>query len=54
MILTIHDELLFEGPKSEQNELSELVERGMIAPWGERQPPLAVDIGTGRTWLEAK
>ena len=54
MILTIHDELLFEGPKSEQNELSELVEKGMIAPWGERQPPLAVDIGTGRTWLEAK
>ena len=54
MILTIHDELLFEGPKSEQKELSELVERGRIAPWGERQPPLAVDIGTGRTWLEAK
>ena len=54
MILTIHDELLFEGPKSEQKELSEVVERGMIAPWGERQPPLAVDIGTGRTWLEAK
>ena len=54
MILTIHDELLFEGPKSEQKQLSELVETGMIAPWGERQPPLAVDIGTGRTWLEAK
>ncbi|CAB4347182.1 unannotated protein [freshwater metagenome] len=54
MILTIHDELLFEGPKSEQKELSELVEQGMIAPWGERQPPLAVDIGMGRTWLEAK
>ena len=54
MILTIHDELLFEGPKSEQKALSELVEVGMIAPWGERQPPLAVDIGTGRTWLEAK
>ena len=54
MILTIHDELLFEGPKSEQKQLSELVETGMIVPWGERQPPLAVDIGTGRTWLEAK
>jgi len=54
MILTIHDELLFEGPKAEQKELSELVEKGMIVPWGERQPPLAVDIGTGRTWLEAK
>jgi DNA polymerase-1 len=54
MILTIHDELLFEGPKTEQDALSELVEREMIAPWGERQPPLAVDIGRGRTWLEAK
>ena len=54
MILTIHDELLFEGPKSEQKELTGLVETGMIAPWGERQPPLAVDIGVGRTWLEAK
>lgn len=54
MILTIHDELLFEGPKSEQKELTGLVETGMIAPWGERQPPLAVDIGAGRTWLEAK
>ncbi len=54
MILTIHDELLFEGPKTEQKELAALVERGMVAPWGERQPPLAVDVGTGRTWLEAK
>ncbi len=54
MILTIHDELLFEGPKTEQKELTALVEVGMIAPWGERQPALAVDIGTGRTWLEAK
>ena len=54
MILTIHDELLFEGPKSEQKELTGLVETGMVAPWGERQPPLAVDIGAGRTWLEAK
>jgi DNA polymerase I len=54
MILTIHDELLFEGPKSEQKELTGLVQTGMIAPWGERQPPLAVDIGAGRTWLEAK
>jgi DNA polymerase-1 len=54
MILTIHDELLFEGPKSEHKELTGLVQTGMIAPWGERQPPLAVDIGVGRTWLEAK
>jgi DNA polymerase-1 len=26
----------------------------MVAPWEPRQPPLAVDVGVGRTWLEAK
>jgi len=54
MILTIHDELLFEGPKKETGELGPLVEAGMLAPWGAREPALEVDIGIGRTWLEAK
>ncbi|MCW2994318.1 MAG: polA, partial [Conexibacter sp.] len=54
MILTIHDELLFEGPPEEADRVKELVEREMIAPWGDRTPPLAVDAGTGLTWLEAK
>ncbi len=54
MILTIHDELLFEGPKGEMDELGKMVEQAMVAPWGDREPPLAVDIGVGRTWLEAK
>ncbi|HEX5898994.1 MAG TPA: DNA polymerase I [Solirubrobacteraceae bacterium] len=54
MILTIHDELLFEGPPEEADAIRELVEREMIAPWGERTPPLAVDAGVGQTWLEAK
>jgi DNA polymerase-1 len=54
MILTIHDELLFEGPPEETDAIRELVEREMIAPWGERTPPLAVDAGVGQTWLEAK
>jgi DNA polymerase I len=31
-----------------------LVEREMVAPWGERTPPLAVDVGVGASWLEAK
>jgi DNA polymerase I len=26
----------------------------MCAPWGDLEPPLAVDVGVGRTWLEAK
>jgi DNA polymerase I len=54
MILTIHDELLFEGPPEEADAVRALVEREMIAPWGDRTPPLAVDAGVGQTWLEAK
>jgi DNA polymerase I len=54
MILTIHDELLFEGPPGEADAVRALVEREMIAPWGDRTPPLAVDAGVGQTWLKAK
>ena len=48
MILTIHDELLFEGPPEEVDAVRALVEREMVAPWGDRTPPLAVDVGVGR------
>jgi DNA polymerase-1 len=54
LLLTIHDELLFEGPPEETAAARELIEQEMVAVWGERQPPMAVDIGAGRTWLEAK
>src|SRR3712207_3069869 len=54
MILTIHDELLFEGPPEETDAVRAIVEREMVAPWEDRDPPLAVDVGVGRTWLEAK
>ena len=54
LILTIHDELLFEGPPEESDAVRALAEREMVAPWGDREPPLAVDAGSGRTWLEAK
>jgi DNA polymerase-1 len=54
MILTIHDELLFEGPPDEVEAVRGIVEREMVAPWGDRTPPLAVDVGVGQTWLEAK
>ena len=52
-ILTIHDELLFEGPPEETDAASELIEREMVGVW-DREPPLAVDIGVGENWLEAK
>jgi DNA polymerase-1 len=53
-ILTIHDELLLEGPPEEVAAVSAVLEREMLAPWGDRTPPLAIDIGTGHTWMQAK
>jgi DNA polymerase I len=53
-ILTVHDELLFEVPEDEVDEVRAVVEREMIEPWAPREPPLAVEAGAGRTWLEAK
>jgi DNA polymerase-1 len=53
LLLTIHDELLFEAPPGEVPAARELVEREMCGVW-DVQPPMAVDVGVGRTWLEAK
>jgi DNA polymerase-1 len=52
-ILTVHDELLFEGPAAEVEAARELIRREMCAVW-EHDPPLAVDIGVGPTWMDAK
>jgi DNA polymerase-1 len=53
LLLTIHDELLFEGAPADEDAARELIEREMCGVW-DRDPPLAVDIGVGRNWLEAK
>jgi DNA polymerase I len=53
LILTIHDELLFEGPPEETQAARELIEREMCGVW-DRDPPLAVEAGVGQNWLEAK
>jgi len=53
LILTIHDELLFEGPPEETRAARELIEREMCGVW-DRDPPLEVDTGVGQNWLEAK
>jgi DNA polymerase-1 len=53
LILTIHDELLFEGPPEEADAARALIEREMCGVW-DRDPPLVVDIGVGQNWLEAK
>ena len=52
MILQIHDELVFDVPLAELDELSALV-RERMAGVVDLAVPLVVDIGHGRTWLEA-
>jgi DNA polymerase-1 len=53
-VLTVHDEILFEGEPDAVQAARPAIERSMNEVWGDREPPLAVDIGVGRTWLEAK
>jgi DNA polymerase-1 len=52
MILQVHDELVFEAPEAEVEELRGIVRDGMQAV-GELRVPLKVEIGTGRNWREA-
>jgi DNA polymerase-1 len=53
LVLQIHDELLFEGPPGEMDGAAELVRREMCAAY-QLDPPLEVDIGIGKDWLDAK
>ncbi len=53
LILTIHDELLFEGPPAEADAARVLIEREMCGVW-DAEPAMAVDVGVGQNWLEAK
>ena len=52
MLLQVHDELVFECPKSELNALKQLVKTEMEAAYS-LQVPLIVDMGIGHNWLEA-
>ena len=52
-ILTVHDELLFEGPPDEIARVRDVIGGEMCGFW-EHDPPLAVNIGVGPTWMEAK
>ena len=53
MILTVHDELLFEAPESRATEVASLVRTGMESAVS-LSVPLTVDVGIGRNWKEAK
>ena len=52
MILQVHDELVFEAPKDEEERLRALVRDRMQAV-GPLRVPLRVEIGSGRNWREA-
>ena len=53
MILTVHDELVFEVPEGEKDRAAKVVEREMTGVC-EMKVPLDVDLSSGRTWAEAK
>jgi len=52
MLLTVHDELVFEVSKKRVEEAAELVKREMEAAH-ELDVPLRADIGWGPNWAEA-
>ena len=53
LVLQVHDELLFEVPDVELSAIKELVRAEMCNAYP-LDPPLAVDIGVGDDWAEAK
>lgn len=52
MLLQIHDELLFEVPPDEIQEVKSIVEKEMQNAL-KLKVPVVVNIGTGKNWLEA-
>jgi DNA polymerase-1 len=53
MILTVHDELLFEAPKAKAEEIAALV-RDKMQSAARLDVPLTVDVGIGENWKDAK
>jgi DNA polymerase-1 len=53
MILTVHDELVFEAPEAELDKAREIVKSEMEGAYP-LKVPLRVDIGVGENWKEAK
>jgi len=53
MILTVHDELLFEVPKARAEETAALV-RDKMQSASVLKVPLTVDVGIGENWKDAK
>ena len=52
MLLQVHDELVFDMHKEEENVLKNLVKQNMENAV-ELDVPIIVDLGIGNNWLEA-
>ena len=52
MLLTVHDEIVFDMPRTEQDDVMPVIEREMknALPMG---VPIVVEMGAGENWLEA-
>ncbi|MFL5960810.1 MAG: DNA polymerase I [Gaiellaceae bacterium] len=53
LVLQVHDELLLETPDAETSAVKELVREQMCSAYP-LDPPLAVDVGAGDSWADAK
>jgi DNA polymerase-1 len=53
IVLQVHDELLIEVPETELSAVRDLVREEMVSAYP-LDPPLAVDVGVGDDWAEAK
>jgi DNA polymerase-1 len=52
MLLTVHDELVFDLHKSEADDLPPLIAEAMKTALP-MKVPIVVELGTGQNWLEA-
>jgi DNA polymerase-1 len=53
MLLQVHDELLFEAPEEEAEQMAKLAREKMEAAATGWQVPLEVEVGVGHSWADA-
>jgi DNA polymerase-1 len=52
MLLSVHDEMIFEVPPDEVDDANALVRQEMESVW-DLAVPLKVNMATGQNWAEA-